>query len=105
MYNGNDLVVFYPEKSTVLEFKNYTNTPFFSYQKAKETREFSNDEAFWMADAEGYVIIHKGKHLPNTTSEFRGDDLIVKCPDTFMTFHLKNYRNLKDGQIRPAKIA
>ena len=31
--------------------------------------------------------------------------LIVKCPDTFRTFHLKNYRKLKDGQIRQASMA
>lgn len=105
MYNGNDLVVFYPERSMVLEFKDYTNTPLYNYQKAHQSQAFNNDMPYWMADAKGYVVIYKGKHLPNTTSEYRGDDLIVKCPDTHMTFYLKNYKNSKDGQIREAKIA
>lgn len=105
MYNGNNLIVFYPEQSTVLEFKDYLKSPFYTYQKASETNLFGNDNAYWMADNEGYVLIYKGKHLSNTSSEFRGDDLIVKCPDTFRTFHLKNYRNLKDGQIRQASMA
>jgi hypothetical protein len=103
--NNGSMLVFYPEKDIVLEFKGYLKSEYHKYRKASVTTAFNNDDIYWSADKDGYCIIYKGKSLNNTTSEWRGDDLIIKSNEKFLTIPIKNYRNLKDGTIRTASLA
>lgn len=102
IYDKEDLLVFHPQGNKVFEFKNYAKAELNKYQKAKLSTAYNNDETYWSADESGYTLIYKGESLANTTSEYRGDDLIVKSKDQHLSFLLKNYRNLKDGKIRTA---
>ena len=105
MYNEDDLIVFYPEKGLVLNLKGYTKAAFNQYSSAKVSTTFNNDDIYWSADDKGYSIIYKGKSLLNTSSEWKGDDLLVKSPEKYISILLKDYKNSKDGKIRTAKLA
>lgn len=100
-----DMFVFYPEKQKVIALKKYYQTYYNTYTPAQETQEYSNEEIYWNAHDNGYCIIYKGKSLLNTTYTWRGDDLLVKSEEKFLTLLLKDYKQSKDRKIRKASIA
>lgn len=105
IYHNDDLIVFYPEKNKVLNMASYTKANYNEYKPAKLSKEFNNDEIYWSADENGYAIIYKGKSLLNTTSEWKGDDLLVKSQEKYISILLKDYKNSKESKIRTAKLA
>ena len=105
IYNQDDLLVFYPEKEKVIKMKAYAKATLDEYRPAKVSSEFNNDEIYWNADESGYSIMYKGKSLLDTSSEYRGEDLLVKSPGKFVSFLLKNYKSSKDGKLRTARLA
>ncbi|GEM_PF-5456575 len=104
MYDGEDLVVFYPEGNRVICLKDYETAGIGVYRKASATDIANLSDAYWNADSSGFSVVHEGKFVANPEWEKRGDDLVVTSPETKKQFFLKDYANLKDNKLRKAKV-
>ncbi len=64
----------------------------------------SDNQTLWCANGNGYWIYEAGKLMPaETTSAWRGDDLLVYNSVSHKYYLLEDYKNRADNQLRPAK--
>lgn len=103
IYDGNDLVVFHKETGHVARLKNYLQQPIQQYLKAFSEENLTMEGTYWSANQHGYNLIVKGESVLDSTSEYRGDDLVVSAPKLPYKLLFANYKNAKDDKVREAR--
>ena len=97
-WRGNDLLVIDPVTQQCFLLEDYKNRKDNQIRSAKILPS-------WYADGTGYWLSVNGEWInQRTKNEWRGNDLLVIDPVTQQCFLLEDYKNIKDKQVRPAKI-
>lgn len=104
MYNGNDLIVFRPQKDEVLRFENYHKAKLAKYFKAEVTNDYNCKGAYWSPDENGFTLYYQGKSISDTNSKMEGDTLVVTSPESNVIFKLEDYKSKERYKIFKAEV-
>lgn len=104
IWDGEDLMIFYPEKNLTLNLHNYTNSELYAYQKAIPNASYNCQDAYWNASSKGYYLFYEGKLLTNLTGEYQDSDFIVSAEGIKNKFKFANYNENLDGKTRKADL-
>ncbi len=100
----NDLLVFHKESKITYVLENYKNL---ADNKLRPAKILGQHEVYWRGHDNLYWLYKQGNLISSggkTTSTWSGNDLIVYHKASKTKYVLKNYRNLQDNALRPAKI-
>ncbi len=103
IFNGRDLLIYYPEKNTLYLLKNYSASLDGKIREAEIVKESEN--ILWSRNGDNFYIIQDGKNIATEITQILvGEDIFMYHKNSKTTFLLKSFHKAENFELQKAEV-